>query len=250
MALAQQLALTPLVGSRWGRLGSYEVDYTGLVPAHMNQVAYLLRAVEESPAHLRLLQMAAVKNVVARHEAPFQDLRPVAVIPGLFEAPIRVFEVPDPSPHAFVAASTRIGEGLPGAALLVSPQFDFRREALVPAAAPAAHGTTPGTARVVSARPDRLQIDVDAPDGGYLVVLETYDPGWRATVDGAAAAVVPANILFRGIAVAPGRHAVEMIYRPPGLVAGLWVSLVAMLSALWVAWRTARPGAGASAVRP
>jgi hypothetical protein len=216
----------------------------------MNQVAYLLRAMEGSPAHLRLLQMAAVKNVVARHEAPVQGLRQVAVVPGLFEAPIRVFEVPDPSPHAFVAPRTRIGEGLPGAALLVDPQFDFRREALVPAAAPAAHGTTPGTARLVSARPDRLQIDVDAPDGGYLVVLETYDPGWRATVDGVAAAVVPANILFRGIAIAPGRHAVEMIYRPRGLVAGLWVSLAATLSTLLLAWWAARPVAAAGAVLP
>ena len=86
-ALAQQLSLTPLVSSRWGLSGSFEVDYTGLFPTHVNQAAYLLRAMEGTPAHRLLLQRGGVTNVVALHEGPFADLRLDASLPGLYRVP-------------------------------------------------------------------------------------------------------------------------------------------------------------------
>lgn len=228
-ALAEQMALTPVCAGRWGLLGSYEVDYTGLFPVHVNQAAHLLRAVEGTPAHLRLLQLAGVERVVALHQEPFADLVPVGSAAGLFAAPVRVFAVPDPMPLAYVAAASQAGEGIPALARMIDPTFDFRREALVPAGAPPSRGGG-GTARVIDARPDRLTLDVDAPGGGYLVVLESYDPGWRAVVDGIPAAVVPANALFRGVALPPGARRVEMSYRPRGLVIGLAVSALAALA--------------------
>ena len=241
-ALAEQMALTPVAASRWGLRGSYEVDYTGLFPVHVNQAAYLLRAMEGTPAHLRLLQLAGVNYVVALHDEPFADLQPVATIPGLFVAPIRLFAVPTAMPHSFVAPRTRAGEGLSGVSTLIDPGFDFRREVLIPAGAPPGPAAARGTSRIVSSAPDRMNLEVEAPDGGYLVILESYDPGWRATVDGREATMVPANVLFRGIRLHPGAHTVELLYRPPGLVAGLVLSALSVLATLVLAWRTSRPG--------
>ena len=85
-----------------------------------------------------------------------------------------------------------------------------------------------------------MTLEVDAPEGGYLVILESYDAGWRATVDGRPAPIVPANVLFRGIRLAPGARAVELVYRPPGLVAGLVVSALSLVAALALAWRASR----------
>ena len=240
-ALADQMALTPVTASRWGVLGSYEVDYTGLFPVHVNQAAYLLRTMEGSPSHLRLLQLAAVDHVVAVHEGPFFDLQPVATVPGLFVAPIRVFAVPDTMPQTYVVSRTRPGEGLSGVSTLIDPAFDFRNEVLVPAGALAGPGAGQGTSRIASAAPDRMTLDVEASQGGYLVILESYDAGWRATVDGRPAPIVPANVLFRGIRLDPGAHVVELVYRPPGLVAGLVVSALSVLFAVVLAWRASRP---------
>jgi hypothetical protein len=237
-ALAEQMALMPVAASRWGLLGSYEVDYTGLFPVHVNQAAYLLRAVEGTPAHLRMLQLGSVDHVVALHEAPFADLRATAIIPGLFASPIRVFAVPDPMPRTYVASVTRTGEGIAGISTLLDPRFDFRAEVLVPAGAGTLRNAAGGTSRVLSASPDRMRLEVDAPEGGYVMVLESYDPGWRATVDGHPAAIVPANVLFRGIRVEPGAHVIDLVYRPPGLMAGLVLSATSILFAVGVAWRT------------
>jgi hypothetical protein len=237
-ALAQQMALTPFTAGRWGLRGSFEVDYTGLFPVHVNQAAYFLRTLEGTPAHRRLLQIGGVTHVVALHEAPFADLRPVAVEPGLFESPIRVYAVPDPQPRTFVAAATRTGEGTAALAVLADPAFDFHREVLVPEGAPASSATARGESRIVREDATSMTVQVDAPDGGYLVILDTYDRAWRATVDGRPAEVVPANVLFRGIRMEPGRHEVELVYRPPGQRAGLAVTALSILLAGALAVRT------------
>lgn len=244
-ALAQQMALVPVAASRWGLQGSYEVDYTGLFPVHVNQAAYFLRSLEGTDGHRRMLELAGVTHVVATHEGPFADLRPVAVLPELYEAPVRVFSVPAPMPRTYIACRTRAAEGLAAVALLADATFDFRTEALIPAGAAPGPGAGEGTSRIVEALPDRLRVEVDAPGGGYLVVLESYAPGWRATVDGVAAPVIPVNALFRGVPLARGSKMVEMVYRPPGLVGGLVVSAVSVLGALLLAWRGSQAGSAA-----
>ena len=64
-----------------------------------------------------------------------------------------------------------------------------------------------------------------------LVVADALDPGWRATVDGAPADIVPVWGVVRGVRVTAGAHVVEMRYRPPGLLAGAGLSLAALLLA-------------------
>jgi membrane protein YfhO len=246
-ALAQQMALVPVTHGRWGLRGSFEVDYTGLFPVHVNQAAYLLRALEGTPAHRRMLQLAGVTHVVALHAGTFEDLVPIATEEGLYDVPIRVFGVPDPQPRVYVAAATRAGEGMEGLNALVDEGFDFRREVLVPASAEPAAASSTGTARIVRENPTALSIEVDAPGGGYLVVLDSYERGWRATVDGQAAAIVPANVLFRGVRVGPGRHAVILEHRPPGQRAGIAVSAIALLITGALTWRAGRQAAHGTA---
>jgi len=85
---------------------------------------------------------------------------------------------------------------------------------------------------------------VDAPSGGFLRVSGNWDRGWTATIDGHRARVLRADAVFRGVAVAAGRHRVEFSYRNPGehqgrLVAG--AGFVVLLG-LIVARRPSRPG--------
>ena len=73
-------------------------------------------------------------------------------------------------------------------------------------------------------------------DGGYLLLLDSYDPGWRVTVDGSPAPLLQANELFRAVRLAPGQHEVEFRYRPMPFLVGLAITgtgLAAVL-ALWL----------------
>ena len=59
---------------------------------------------------------------------------------------------------------------------------------------------------------------------GYVVLRDSFDPAWRADVDGMPAEVVRANGRYRAIRLAPGRHVIRFEYRPRTVAAGLMLS--------------------------
>ena len=91
-----------------------------------------------------------------------------------------------------------------------------------------------GVARVEYSRPSSDVIDVAANSAGpgFVHVLESFDPGWTATVDGRAAPVLPANGFEMAVPVGSGSHAVWLRYETPGRMTGVWLSLgsLAMLA--------------------
>jgi hypothetical protein len=83
----------------------------------------------------------------------------------------------------------------------------------------------PAAARLLEQSLHRLELEIEAPHDGLLVVLEAYERGWRATVDGESAVVHRANLVFRAIEVPAGVHRVTLTYDPVGVrgLFGLWV---------------------------
>jgi hypothetical protein len=89
---------------------------------------------------------------------------------------------------------------------------------------------------------DEVVLETDGESGGYLMLADTYYPGWRATVDGGSSPIFPADVGFRAVAVPPGKHTVRFVYRPLAMGAGV----VVMLAAVAAAWMTVRRrGSGA-----
>jgi len=94
-----------------------------------------------------------------------------------------------------------------------------------------------GSARITRDEPERVEIEAEASAPAYVILADTYDPGWTATVDGRPAPIRPAWITFRAVFVAAGRHRLVFRYRPAGFQTGLTCSLtalaVAAALALW-----------------
>jgi hypothetical protein len=94
-----------------------------------------------------------------------------------------------------------------------------------------------GSARWVRDEAEWQEVQLDAETPGYLVMGDTYDPGWKAWLDGKPIRIVPANLAFRGVPItSPGRHQVVLRYEPAGwwpgvglTVAGLVAWLIGML---------------------
>jgi hypothetical protein len=63
----------------------------------------------------------------------------------------------------------------------------------------------------------RVDLHVSAREPAVVVLDDTYYPGWKATVDGRAAEVMPANVAFRAVRVGPGTHVVRFSYAPSWL---------------------------------
>jgi hypothetical protein len=88
---------------------------------------------------------------------------------------------------------------------------------------------------------------VDAAGDGYLVVADSLQHGWVATVDGERAEVVEGEHAGVAVFVPDGRHEVVLSYRPPGQRAGVAVSALSAvaLAAAW--WWSARRFRGSRA---
>jgi hypothetical protein len=82
---------------------------------------------------------------------------------------------------------------------------------------------------------------VDTPHAAWLVVRESWVPGWRATVDGHPAAVQRADVAFQAVRVPAGRHVVRLFYDPGTLTFGGVVSSVALGCLLALALLTMFP---------
>lgn len=90
---------------------------------------------------------------------------------------------------------------------------------------------SPG-ADIVEDRPELVRIHSHGA-GGPLRLLDSYEPGWTATLDGAPVAISRADDLWRSVPVPAGDHEIVFRYRTPGLIAGALVSLLALAVIIW-----------------
>ena len=238
--LAAALALRdygqPSILGAFGVEGSFDFDLLGLHSPERIRLARFLRDVEGQPTHLRLLRMGGVGLVESLHERGFEDLVPVNSFRTLFPQPVRVYRVPDPLPRFYVVGGVRPADDADGLRTVADPRFDPTREVILPDAPPRTHDPDfSGTCRLQERRPDRVRLEATLSADGHVVLLDGYDPGWLATVDGKAAPVLRANMVFRAVPVPAGKHVVEFVYRPWAFVVGLALSGVSVLLCGW-AW--------------
>lgn len=224
----------------WRARGSFGRDPLGLLPREYNRLSGLVLLTEDAGLRLACLKLAGVERVVALHQHGLEGLAETRVLAGPAALPVRVFEVPQPLPRAYVVGR---GQALPDAEAeqrLLDGRLAAGKEVLLAGPAGPARGqafaSAPGLAWVED-RADRLRFELDLPAAGWLVVNDLWAPAWQARVDGRPAPVERANLLFRAVAVPAGRHAVELACRPRGLVAALLVSLAAASLGLALAAR-------------
>jgi Bacterial membrane protein YfhO len=157
-----------------------------------------------------------------------------------------VYRVESAARVRFVAAARHMGDA-DAAKRLLDPAFDPSREVLVQdgpaslhpaidAAAPAPQGGLPARTEIVREDAAVLDIEADAPADGFLLLADTFYPGWRAEVDGRSVPVYRANLSVRTIELPKGTHKIRFTYEAPGLARGLQISIAAMAGLLvWLA---------------
>lgn len=80
-------------------------------------------------------------------------------------------------------------------------------------------------AKIVQYTPKEISILAQLPRSGYLVLSDTYYPGWNAYVDGIATKIFGANYLMRAVALSEGTHWVVFRYEPLSFKIGLYITL-------------------------
>jgi hypothetical protein len=214
----------------------------GHFPGNRNESIYMAELGAKSSR--RLLDLTATRYLVV-DRSEVDTLAGVGPLPTVLTAgETYVLENPTALPRAFFVP--RIAVVADSRALLerlATGTDDLRQVALVEVA-PSAFTGLPGdgagaAVRFVIDDPEHIELAVDAPTRGFLVLSDQYDTGWKARVNGTPAPIVRGNYAFRVVDVPAGRSTVEFRYRPTSLLVGAGISVLAIALAALLMRRAA-----------
>lgn len=202
-----------------------------------------IQQVDGSSYSVRALEAAGVKLVFSMQ--PLTGMRVIGE-----SAALHCYATPAPARRAefFPLSNVRIAPDNQVRDILRDERFDVSQLLLIPQSVaspfPGAD-ISPAAGEVTYQRPgpDVIQCDVSTSRYGYLRVIESWDPGWSATVDGVVAAPIPAMGALLALPLAPGKHSVTFTFRTPGATTGIFLSLICLAGVvvMTVVARKAKP---------
>ncbi len=158
-----------------------------------------------------------------------------------------IYPNPDALPRARIMGQPVYAQNVPDAIAAMNRLGQANRQRLVvedPDRPISPETPVSGAAKIVRDDPEEVVIDAEATAPAYLVLADSHDPGWTATVDGRPAPIRPAVLTLRAVFIAKGRHRVVFRYRPEGFQVGLEMSLLGLvLSMVLIAWPRRLPTA-------
>ncbi|MDO8657168.1 MAG: YfhO family protein [Candidatus Levybacteria bacterium] len=78
--------------------------------------------------------------------------------------------------------------------------------------------------KIESYKNNEVIIKTDFKDPGFLVLSDSFYPGWKAKIDGKEKEILSANYLFRAIEMEKGKHEVRFFYDPLSFKIGALIS--------------------------
>jgi len=203
--------------------GLYSVFGHAALPVERHQT--FVRTMRKSAA---LFNLAGVKYVLLKEDPGY---------PGYVRAYVgsdfEIYENESVLPRSFIVHHAEVIPSEQGVLdRLLSDDFDPSRIVIleeepllspnqtVPPSEPDLHG-----AEITFYSPHQVVIKADLKADGFLVLSDTYYPGWEVYVDGREDKIYQADYLFRTVFLEQGRHVVEFRYRPLSFRIGLAISL-------------------------
>lgn len=118
---------------------------------------------------------------------------------------------------------------------LAATAADTERARVIESDAPRGLAASGGSGSVAleGENPNRVAIRTAGPSPALVILRDACAPGWRGSIDGDPARVVPVDHAFRGIFVPAGEHRVEFVYDPWEVRCGAAISFFAALAILF-----------------
>ena len=233
--LSVQLATRDQVYPNLGVIyGLGYVDGYSTMMTKRNQLWYQSFVLADIPKKKRILKRSNVKYWVTED---YEQL-PSAQYPRGIKK-VNVFE--DVLPRAFLVGESRV---VPSAKLLdfyFDSGFDPLRQVLLTERVEVKKEKNfSGRVERIEYGPNRVTLKTKQNGEGFLVLLDTWFPGWKVEVDGQLERIYRANYFYRAVKLGPGYHRIEFSYEPIGLRMGFTISgmtFILLLLAVGATWR-------------
>jgi len=175
-----------------------------------------------------------------------RPLRVSYLKPLLHQGPIYYYQNPRAFPYVWCPSHVvTVSDSNAAERSLRDPAFDPRVAAIVETGAELHPEAARGNLHWSRPAPARIDIEVDLAEGGLVVVSESYDPGWRARVDGSRVPVYACDLALMAIPVQAGVHRVTFVFAPRTWPLALALSCAGLLGSfailLWSRRKPERP---------
>lgn len=152
---------------------------------------------------------------------------------------IAIYENPQALPEAYLVGKCHhVQSELEARQAISAPAFDCRNEVIIEPTGAAVRNADASNEpslflplKAVRENANQVAIDYSSAVPAFMVLTDTFYPGWQATIDGQPTEMFRANYLFRAVHVPSGKHTVRFEYWPFSLVAGLLLFSCATLAA-------------------
>jgi hypothetical protein len=226
---AQWASLYPNSGILDGFEYMQEIDTFGRIP-----YSHFLKYAPNLPPETmyRFLGALNVKYVTS-----FINTLPEGAITSLGyfpEYPLYLYRLDRSVSRVYFAGNVVVEDGIDNALLrMTRSDFDPFKTVIVDRA-PGSKVAPPRKATAEIRRYENQAVDIDADSDApaMLVLADSFDPGWRAYVDGKEDKIFRANAFFRAVSLSAGKHRVEFRYEPLSLKIGAAVSLATLCGVL------------------
>lgn len=219
-------SLTPNFGVYAGLPSANNND--PLVVGHWQQLTDRL----EQTTGVEQARLLSIMNVAYLVDAPQARSWPVVYS----NEQSAIYRLPDRLPRAyFTPRAVGVKNKIEALSRLTSPDFEPHQEVIIitdvkePLSDRSTISPDTWSVELEEVTSHRLRLQVQAPSAGYVVLTDTFYPGWKATVDGQPQQILQANLSFRAVAVEAGFHIIEFQYSPQTFTFGLWTSLLTCL---------------------
>jgi hypothetical protein len=152
---------------------------------------------------------------------------------------VTVLENQDVLPRAFVVHQAEIVPDSLMIARMRDSAFRPDRSVLLSEGQPLTEtgDTTSDHVEIKDYDAEHVSLDVSTHQPGFLILADTFYPGWQVSVDATSTPLYRADYIFRAVPLSPGQHKVQFEYRPASffwgaLISGCSLILTILITAL------------------
>ncbi len=205
---------------------SMSLSYTGNYLSHIEEL--------NDTNVPRLLGLMNVKYILTRNNLSHKEFEPIkedltySYCRFGANKKFKLYENKAVLPRAFMVPNYKVTETEKQFEIMKNSLFNPKEEVLVNEDIDLLGGQEFKEVKINYYSPNKLQLNATNSKPGFLILGETYYPGWKAYDNGNETKVYRANYLMRMVYLPAGNHNIEMIFKPQSYNLGKYITLTTL----------------------